>query len=37
MGRACSEYVEEEGHIQSGGNLKERDNLGDTGLDGRIL
>jgi len=35
MGRVRSTY----GHIQSfaGGNLRERDYLGDTGVDGRII
>jgi len=38
MGRACSAYGEEERHIQGfgGGNLREKDHLGDPGLDGMI-
>ena len=39
MGWACSEYGEEERRVQSfgGGNLRERDHLGDPGVDGRII
>jgi len=39
MGRACSTYGGEKRHIQGfgSGNLKERDHLGDSGLDGRII
>jgi len=39
MGRACSTYGEEERCIQGfgGGNLRERDHLGDPGVDGRII
>ena len=39
MGRACSAYAGEERRIQGfgGGNLKERDHLGDSGIDGRII
>ena len=39
MGGACSAYGGEERRIQGfgGGNLKERDHLGDPGLYGRII
>ena len=39
MGGACSAYGGEERHIQGfgGGNLKERDHLGDPDFDGRII
>ena len=39
MGGACSAYGGEERLIQGfgGGNLKERDHLGDPGIDGRII
>ena len=39
MGGACSAYREEERRVQGfgGGNLRERDNLGDPGVDGRII
>ena len=39
MGGACSAYGGEERLIQGfgGGNLKERDHLGDPGVDGRII
>ena len=39
MGGACSAFGEEERRIQGfgGGNLKERDRLGDPGVDGRII
>ena len=39
MGGACSAYGGEEGRIQGfgGGNVKERDGLGDPGVDGRII
>ena len=39
MGGACSSYGEEERRIQGfdGGNLRERDHLGDPGVDGRII
>jgi len=39
MGGACSAYGGEERRIQGfgGGNLKERDHLGDPRLDGRII
>jgi len=39
MGWACSAYGGGERHVQSfgGGNLRERDHLGDRGVDGRII
>jgi len=39
MGGECSAYAGEEKHIQifCGGNLKERDHLGDPGVDGSII
>jgi hypothetical protein len=39
MGGACSAYVGDERHVQGFGeeNLKERDDLGDPGLDGGII
>jgi len=39
MGRECSTYGGEERRVQGfgGGNLRERDHLGDLGVDGRIL
>ena len=39
MGEACSAYGREEMRIQSfsGGNLRERDHLGDPGVDRRII
>jgi hypothetical protein len=39
MGMACSEYGGEERRIQGFGekNLRERDHLGDPGVDGRII
>jgi len=39
MGGACRAYGGEENCIQgfAGGNLKEIEHLGDTGLDGRII
>ena len=39
MGEACSVYGGEERRIQGFGgvNLRERDNLGDPGIDGRII
>ena len=39
MGGACSAYGREERRTQgfSGGNLRERDHLGDPGVDGRII
>jgi hypothetical protein len=39
MGRVYSMYGGEERHIQGfgGGNLRERDHLGDPGVDGRII
>ena len=39
MGGACSAYGGEERRIQcfGGGNLRERDHLGDTGVDGKII
>jgi hypothetical protein len=40
MGVACSAYVEKERHVRTGfwlGNLRERDHLGDPGVDGRII
>ena len=39
MGETCSAYGGEERRIQDfgGGNLKERDHLGDPGVDGRII
>ena len=39
MGGACSAYGREERRIQGfgEGNLKERDHLGDPGIDGRIM
>jgi hypothetical protein len=38
-GRACSAYWGEERRVQGfcGGNLRERDHLGDPGVDGRII
>jgi hypothetical protein len=39
MGRACSAYGRQERHIQGiwWGNLREKDHLGDPGVDGRII
>ena len=38
MGRACSVYGGEKRHIQGyGGEMRERDHLGDLGIDGRII
>jgi hypothetical protein len=38
MGGACSAYGGEEKRIQGfGGKLRERDHLGDPGIDGRII
>jgi len=39
MGGACSAYGGEERHIQGlgGGNLRERDHLGELGIDRIIL
>jgi len=39
IGGACSTYGEEEKRIQvfGGGNVRERDLLGDPGVDGRII
>ena len=39
MSATCSTYRGEERRIQdfSEGNMKERDNLGDPGVDGRII
>jgi len=39
MGGACSAHGGEERHRQGfgGGNLRERDHLGDPGIDGRII
>jgi len=39
MGGACSAYGGEERRIQGfgGENLRERDHLGDSGVDGRII
>jgi len=39
MGGTCSTYGREERRIQDfvGGNLRERDHLGDPGVDGRII
>ena len=39
MGWACSAYGGQETRIQcfGGGNLRERDHLGDPGVDGRII
>jgi hypothetical protein len=39
MGCACNAYGGEERLIQGfgGGNLKEKDHLGDPGVDGRII
>jgi len=39
MGGACSAYVGEERRIQGfgGGNLRERDHLGDPSVGGRII
>jgi hypothetical protein len=35
MGGACSAYRGEERRIQ--GNLRERDHLGDPGIDGKLI
>ena len=39
MGGACSTYGGEERHIQGfcGERLMERDHMGETGIDGRII
>ena len=39
MGRACGAYGGEERGVQGsgGGNLRERDQLGDPDVDGRII
>ena len=39
MGGTCSAYGGEERRIQGfgGGNMKGRDHLGDSGVDGRII
>jgi len=39
MGGACSTYGGEESHIQGfgGGNLRERDNVGNPGVDGMVI
>ena len=39
MDWACSAYGGEERRVQGfgGGNLRERDHLGDPGIDGRII
>ena len=39
MGGACSAHGEEERCIQGfdGGNLRDREHLGDPGVDGRII
>jgi len=39
LGEACSAYGVEESFMQGfgGGNLRERDHLGDPGVDGRII
>jgi len=37
MGGACSTYGEEEVYRVLVGNLKERNHLGDPGIDGRII
>jgi hypothetical protein len=39
MGKACSAYGGEEKSVKGfgWGNLKERDDLGDPGVDGRII
>ena len=39
MGGICSAYGEEERSVQSlgGGNLRERNHLGDSTIDGRII
>jgi hypothetical protein len=39
MDRACSTYGRVERHVQGsgGGNMRERDHLGDPGIDGRII
>jgi hypothetical protein len=40
MDGACSTYGERRGEVYAGvrwGNMKERDHLGDPGIDGRII
>jgi len=39
MGGACSEYGGKERCVQGfgGGNLRQRDKVGDAGVDGRII
>jgi len=39
MDRAFSTYGRAERHVQGsgGGNMRERDHLGDPGIDGRII
>ena len=38
MGGACSAYGESEAYTGfDGGNLRERDHLGDPGVEGRII
>jgi len=39
VGRKCSAYGGEEGRIQGfgGGNLREKDHLGDPGVEGRMI